>query len=281
MRFRGGPGDFGARLNRVRRLLEEEGAGSAAEPLRLLEAVLRHQQGRVQAVAPAPLGTAGIRPLLDLEAAVGPVAAEIVVAVAALDVAGGVLPAPLAEAGRGLAEGSEDGRRAVVEGWLGDGPGVDPRAAFWARVGAGPALEPAAAAVELPTREEWAEPLCPACGGPAQASAIAPETGEFMAGSPRFLVCGRCASWWAFPRATCPWCGEDDPRRLVPYVPDGRRFVRVDACETCRSYTKTFDLREPGAKDVVPLVDDVATLALDVWAHEQGLERHVVSLAGV
>jgi FdhE protein len=57
--------------------------------------------------------------------------------------------------------------------------------------------------------------------------------------------------------------------------------VRIDACDTCRAYVKTFDLRESGGKDVVPLVDDVATLTLDVWAHEQGLRRSGVSLAGV
>jgi FdhE protein len=57
--------------------------------------------------------------------------------------------------------------------------------------------------------------------------------------------------------------------------------VRIDACDTCRAYVKTFDLRERGGKDVVPLVDDVATLTLDVWAHEQGLQRSGVSLAGV
>ena len=44
---------------------------------------------------------------------------------------------------------------------------------------------------------------------------------------------------------------------------------------------RIIDLRERGGKDIVPLVDDVATLTLDVWAHEQGLQRSGVSLAGV
>jgi FdhE protein len=276
MRFRGGPGDFGARLARVRHLISGPEAAAAA-PLGVLEAVLVHQENRTPAVAKQQIGSF---PALDLQAAVAPIAGEIAIAVSALAGARS-MPAPLAEAGRELGERSDEERRAAVEAWLADGTAVDPRAAFWARVAAAPVLELAAAGVEPPGKEQWAEPVCPACGGSPQVSVIAPETGEFMAGSPRLLVCGRCASWWFFPRATCPWCGEDDPRRLVPYVPDGRRFVRIDACETCRSYVKTFDLREPGAKDVVPLVDDVATLALDVWAHQQDLDRHVVSLAGV
>jgi len=110
-----------------------------------------------------------------------------------------------------------------------------------------------------------------------------------MGGSPRSLVCGRCAGWWTFPRATCTWCGEADPRRLPSYVAEERgqgggtnlRGIRIDGCETCSSYVKTFDLREAGGIELVPLVDDVATVSLDLWANDQGLARHLVSFAGV
>ena len=44
---------------------------------------------------------------------------------------------------------------------------------------------------------------------------------------------------------------------------------------------KTFDLREEGGISLLPLVDDVATVSLDLWAHDQGLSRHLVSFAGV
>lgn len=57
--------------------------------------------------------------------------------------------------------------------------------------------------------------------------------------------------------------------------------MRIEACDTCRSYIKTFDLRQPGARDIVPLVDDVASATLDLWALDQGLQRPVRSLAGV
>ena len=62
---------------------------------------------------------------------------------------------------------------------------------------------------------------------------------------------------------------------------DERRAVRIDGCETCGSYVKTFDLREAGGVELVPLVDDVATVALDLWARDQGLVRPLVSFAGV
>ena len=98
-----------------------------------------------------------------------------------------------------------------------------------------------------------------------------------MAGSPRWLVCSRCATWWPFARAVCPTCGEDDSRKLAAYAVEDLEPARIDACDTCRAYIKSFDLRRPGGRDAVPLVDDVATLALDLWAHEQGLHRRARS----
>ena len=313
---RGGPGDFAARLARAEHLLAAPGGGGgAAGPLALLAAVLRFQAGR--AAGPAVVTAAdaaaaghelrkatGRFPLLDLAAAITPVAAELPLAVEAVtgtDVARGgapggsrgaeppqarvatgtALPDPLRAAGAALTEAGAEARHALVEAWLEDPSGPEPVLGFWVRVAAGPVLEAARAAVPTLGRDDWAGSACPACGGPAQLSVIAEESGEFMGGSPRSLVCGRCAGWWPFPRAVCPWCSEADPNRLPSFVPDERRAVRIDGCETCGHYVKTFDLREPGAGDLVPLVDDVATVSLDLWAHDQGLSRPLVSFAGV
>jgi hypothetical protein len=288
---RGGPGDYDGRLARVQSLLAAPGGGGgAAGPLNLLEAVLRYQAGRaavravVAAAGPVAAGAelrlaAGRFPLFDLGAAVGPIASEIPVAVAGLT--GGLLPEPLLAAGSALVGGSDADREALVEAWLDDLAGPEAVLSFWVRVAAAPILEAARAEVATPGREEWAGSACPACGGLAQVSVIAPDTGEFMGGSPRSLVCGRCAGHWTYPRALCTWCSEADPRRLPSFMRDERRSVRIDGCETCGSYVKTFDLREAGGVELVPLVDDVATVALDLWASDQGLVRPLVSFAGV
>jgi hypothetical protein len=288
---RGGPGDFEARLARAEQLLAAPGGGGgAAGPLALVASVVRFQAGR--ATAPAVVAAAGavaagadLRraagrfPLLDLAAAIAPSAAEIPVAVAGL--AGAGLPEPLVAAGLALASAGEEERAGLVEAWLEDPAGPEAVLGFWVRVAAGPVLELARAAVVTPGRDDWSGAACPACGGLAQVSVIAEESGEFMGGSPRSLVCGRCVGWWTFPRAICAWCSEADPRRLPSFVPDERRAVRIDGCETCSSYVKTFDFREAGGAALVPLVDDVATVALDLWAHDQGLTRPLVSFAGV
>ena len=297
---RGGPGDFAGRLSRAEELLAApDGGGGAAGPLALLASVLRFQATRaavpaVVAAAGAVAAGADLRlaagrfPLFDLGAAVAPISAEIPLAVDALGASpaagagpAGGLPDQLAGAGMALVGGSGDQRHGLVEAWLEDPAGPEAVLGFWVRVAAGPVLEAARVQIATPSRDEWTGAACPACGGLAQASVIAEESGEFMGGSPRSLVCGRCAGWWTFPRATCTWCAEADPRKVPSFVPDERRAVRIDGCETCGSYVKTFDLREAGGLQLVPLVDDVATVSLDLWANDQGLARHLVSFAGV
>jgi Protein involved in formate dehydrogenase formation len=273
---RGGPGEFGPRLARARQLMDQAG-GAARTPLRVLVAVLGHQQDRAATgptARPRP-GTDRL-PLLDLEAAAPAIAGEVGRAVDALSPS---VPEPLQEAGSDLRALGLSSLAAVVETWIDDVTLVDPRLGFWLGVAAGPVIEPGARDVAVPA--EWKGSACPVCGGLPQASVIAEESGEFMAGSPRSLVCGRCASWWPFPRATCVGCGEEDPRSMESFIGEERRWARVDTCATCHGYIKTFDLRERGAIEVVPLVDDLGTLTLDVWVQQRGFSRPTSSLAGV
>jgi formate dehydrogenase maturation protein FdhE len=282
--LRGGPGAFGARAARAAELA---GPGPAAEPLAFLAGVLEHQLARSDATdvieAAADAGgeltarrLGGSAPWLRLEASAPTIAAETLRAVEALG-SRAATPGSLRDAGD-LLRNEPDG---LVRDWLDDPTLVDPRIAVWIRIGAGPILERAAGNARLPSREEWAGAACPLCGDLPQCSAIVEESDALLQGAPRYLICGRCASWWPFPRATCPSCGEDDSRRVGPFVSDLWPWARMDACDTCHAYVKTFDLRIEGAKDVVPLVDDVGTPALDVWASDAGLHRPILSFAGV
>jgi FdhE protein len=272
---RGGPGDYAARMARADHLLQSA-SGVAHDPLRLMGVVLAYQATQFDEPRAPALAARGYGPLLDASRAAEEIVAGLPPAITAIRPA---TTAPLGDAADTLSRLAPSELAACVETWLDDDALVEARLGFWLHAAAGPVLERAALAAAVP--EDWSGAACPVCGGPAHVSVIAEESGEFMAGSPRSLVCGRCATAWRFSRAKCAVCGEDDSSALSSYCAEGRRATRVDTCSTCRAYIKTFDLRQDGARGIVPLVDDVATLTLDVWARERGYSRPTRSLAGV
>ena len=76
-------------------------------------------------------------------------------------------------------------------------------------------------------------------------------------------MCCRCGESWIYQRMTCAGCGEETPDKL-PIFADAERFphLRADACETCRRYVITVDLRKDA--EAVPIVDELAALPLDL-----------------
>ncbi len=115
---------------------------------------------------------------------------------------------------------------------------------------------------------EWRTPSprsnhCPVCGKRPFAAALR-ERGH---GATRSLICGLCLTEWPALRMVCAACGEARFDSLPIYRADEFAAVRVDACDTCHTYIKTIDFTADGA--AVPLVDDLASLPLDLWASEQ------------
>jgi len=124
---------------------------------------------------------------------------------------------------------------------------------------------------------ELARGRCPFCGG-IPALALRRSSSE-SDGAARSLVCGLCDLEWTFQRIVCPACFEQTPAKLPSYASDAHPNVRIEACETCRRYVKSLDVtRNPRA---APEVDDLVTLALDLWATEQGFVRIEPGLAGI
>jgi len=110
-------------------------------------------------------------------------------------------------------------------------------------------------------------PRCPVCDG-APVVGVLREEGH---GARRRLVCGLCFTEWDYLRVVCVKCGEQRFEALPVFSAEQFPHARVDACDTCRSYLKTIDATKDGR--VVPVVDDLATIALDLWAQEQGYTR--------
>ncbi|MGZ4778088.1 MAG: formate dehydrogenase accessory protein FdhE [Thermoanaerobaculia bacterium] len=118
---------------------------------------------------------------------------------------------------------------------------------------------------------------CPFCGGAAMISARR-SIPDAEAGL-RVLVCALCANEWNFNRVICPACFEEHPERLPVYSSDAHPNVRIEACETCHRYVKSIDLTKDARP--IPAIDDLVSIAMDLWAIEEGLTRIEPGMAGI
>ena len=97
-------------------------------------------------------------------------------------------------------------------------------------------------------------------------------------GAKRSLVCGFCFTEWPSPRLECLQCGESTFEALPVFRSDDFDAVRIDACDSCQSYVKTIDLTRDG--DASPIVDDLASMPLDLWTRDKGYRRVRANLFG-
>jgi FdhE protein len=71
----------------------------------------------------------------------------------------------------------------------------------------------------------------------------------------------------------CPFCNNKDQESLQFFYAEEEKTHRVDLCDKCHQYIKTVDLRTIGDTDF--LLEDLATLHLDIVASERGYKRPV------
>ena len=98
-------------------------------------------------------------------------------------------------------------------------------------------------------------------------------------GAARSMVCAFCLAEWEFRRLVCPGCGEEDDKRLPVFTATDFDYIRVEGCNTCRTYTKSIDLTKNGHAE--PLVDELASAPLDLWAQENGYSKLQNNLLGM
>ncbi|HZW80400.1 MAG TPA: formate dehydrogenase accessory protein FdhE [Candidatus Deferrimicrobiaceae bacterium] len=115
---------------------------------------------------------------------------------------------------------------------------------------------------------------CPLCGGKPAVGVLRSE-GD---GAKKSLICMLCAHEWLFRRIYCPACAEEREPQMGFYSAPEIAHVRVDVCDTCHTYLKSIDLTKTGL--AVPIVDELATMPLDLWALERGYEKLQINLLG-
>jgi len=116
----------------------------------------------------------------------------------------------------------------------------------------------------------WGRSYCPTCGALPMMSWLVPGDGV----RERQLSCGCCGTSWAAERIGCPYCGNADSDKLSILEAEGQGGLRLDLCEVCKGYTKTW----AGEGDPALLLCDWTSLHLDLIAIGRGYLRKGVSL---
>ena len=113
----------------------------------------------------------------------------------------------------------------------------------------------------------WTAGYCPTCGAwPAFAETRGIERS-------RYLRCGRCGAEWQAHALFCCFCSNSDHKELGSLVPEKSGSTRaIDTCNRCRGYLKTFTKLQGSAADKI-MLDDLASVDLDIAALEQGFKR--------
>jgi FdhE protein len=264
-----GPAAFERRASRAEALAG--GSPAAADVLRFAAGLYR-----VQARAAAELQQShAVRPFSGRLEEDGP---RVLPSAAALwAYAAGQGPAALAEQARARAADDEAvGLSRLLAWWSGDLPTAED---YLSRAALRPYVELLAERIIHPSRPHPPR-HCPFCGGAPWIAWRKAQAGEAGSeGAQRRLGCGLCGGDWPGGRIQCPCCGESDPVKLPVFQSDGHAGVRIEACEACRSYVKSIDLTVDARP--IPEVDDLLSLALDLWASEQGFTRLEPGQAGL
>ena len=117
-------------------------------------------------------------------------------------------------------------------------------------------------------------PICPFCSSWPVAGVLHSE-GE---GAKRWLLCCLLNRMALSARVVLE-LREENKDKLPIYKAAEFDAVRVDACDTCHIYLKSVDLTRDG--HAVPIVDEIAAIALDLWAEEHGYGKLETNLLGM
>ena len=118
--------------------------------------------------------------------------------------------------------------------------------------------------------EHWLRSYCPGCGSrPSMAQLVGTDPGRL-----RLLSCGCCKTRWRYRRTDCPFCENQNDHPLAILAVEGEGGLRIDYCESCRGYLKTYD--GEGSESV--LLADWTSIHLDIIARDRGLRRLAASL---
>jgi FdhE protein len=182
-------------------------------------------------------------------------------------------PPPLAELSRELrGRGQGEWSELLNSAWTAHAPSAAPTLLALAFLQPyAELLRSRAQQVPAPT----ARALCPFCNRKPGFSVLR-QMGD---GGARSMVCSFCLAEWNLRRIICPGCSEENSQKLPVFTASDFDYIRVECCDTCRTYIKGVDLTKNGRAE--PMVDELASAPLDLWAREHGYAKLQSNLLGI
>ena len=114
----------------------------------------------------------------------------------------------------------------------------------------------------------WKRNYCPVCGRQPVLAVLRKE----QEGRARFLVCDGCHTVWPYARVGCAYCGNEDLKKMHILEPEGEEAMRLDVCDECHAYLKTYQGKDENGEEEI-YRHDWATLHLDILGAERGLVK--------
>lgn len=122
---------------------------------------------------------------------------------------------------------------------------------------------------ENPDRPQFRQNYCPVCGR----RPVLAELRKYRDGRTRHLICGGCGTRWLYARVGCVYCGNTELEKMHTLEPADSDIMRLDICDVCDSYIKTYRGPADGSADDYIYRQDWASVHLDLLAEEKGLHK--------
>lgn len=118
-------------------------------------------------------------------------------------------------------------------------------------------------------KPRFRENFCPVCGR----RPVIADLRKHREGRTRDLICGGCGTRWLFSRVGCVYCGNTNLEKMHTLEPTDSDLMRLDVCDECSSYIKTYRGPVDGSDADAIYRQDWASIHLDLLAEEQGLHK--------